>query len=219
MASQTTNYHLIKPAYSDTADVASINTNMDTIDTALNAHDSTDAALQDSIAIVATGNTHAAIGAGRFVYVKNHNTLSEGLYTNTSGSTIAANATLSSSNLTADSSGGLNALISNLAALKNGTPSILVSHTNTTAVDTAESFDSTINTLSFITFGAGDMYSGSTNEHRRKSGTEYVSFGTHVESSGVIFHMGYLIDWSSNKVTLKKNGLPSANWTSRIYIS
>ena len=39
------------------------------------------------------------------------------LYTNTSGNMIAANATLSTSNLTADSSGGLNALNSNITSL------------------------------------------------------------------------------------------------------
>lgn len=70
-------------------------------------------ALADAIAIVATGNTHAAITAGQYVYVKQHNSLSEGLYVATSN--IAANATLSGSNLTADSSGGLNALNGNMA--------------------------------------------------------------------------------------------------------
>ena len=36
MATNTTNYHLVKPGYSDTADIADINGNMDIIDTALN---------------------------------------------------------------------------------------------------------------------------------------------------------------------------------------
>lgn len=37
MASQTTYYNLIKPATSDPADIADINSNSDTIDTALNS--------------------------------------------------------------------------------------------------------------------------------------------------------------------------------------
>lgn len=75
--------------------------------------------LQDGLAIVATGNTHAAIPAGAFVYVKNHNTLSDGLYTNKSGATIAANDTLTSSNLQAESSGGFNTLNNNLTTINN----------------------------------------------------------------------------------------------------
>jgi hypothetical protein len=35
VSTQTTNYHLIKPADNETADIAVINSNMDTIDTAL----------------------------------------------------------------------------------------------------------------------------------------------------------------------------------------
>lgn len=64
--------------------------------------------LQDGLAIVANGNTHAAITSGQFVYVKNHSTLADGLYKATAA--IATNGTLSTSNLTADSSGGLNDL-------------------------------------------------------------------------------------------------------------
>jgi hypothetical protein len=57
---------------------------------------------------VCNGNTHGAITSGQYVYVRAHDTLQEGLYT--ANSNIAANATLSSSNLTANSSGGLNSL-------------------------------------------------------------------------------------------------------------
>jgi len=101
MAGSTNNYHFIKPADDEAADNTPLNTNFDNIDAALGAHD-------DALAIVSDGNTHAAIAAGQFVYVRNHGTLANGLYT--ANSNIAANATLSSSNLTADSSGGLNAL-------------------------------------------------------------------------------------------------------------
>lgn len=72
------------------------------------AHDEAIANLQDGLAIVADGNTHAAIASGQFVYVKNHSSLADGLYTATAA--IATNATLSTSNLTADASGGLNTL-------------------------------------------------------------------------------------------------------------
>lgn len=64
--------------------------------------------IQNGLAIVADGDTHAAIASGQFVYVKNHSTLSEGLYT--ANSAIAANAALSASNLSADSKGGLNTI-------------------------------------------------------------------------------------------------------------
>lgn len=66
------------------------------------------AAIPDSIAIVANGDTHGAIMSGQYVYLSGHGTLSEGLYTATAN--IAQNAALSTSNLTAVSNGGLNAL-------------------------------------------------------------------------------------------------------------
>ena len=101
----TTNIGLTKPAGTDKALVSVINSNSDIIDSAAGG-------LMDAIAIVANGNTHAAISAGQYVYVHNHGTLAEGLYT--ANSAIAANATLSTSNLTADASGGLNALNSKI---------------------------------------------------------------------------------------------------------
>lgn len=101
MATNTTNFNLKKPAYTDTADIADINGNMDKVDVSLNG-------LADAIAIVANNNTHDAITAGQYVYVHGHGSLAEGLYT--AKSNIAANATLSTSNLQADGPGGLNAL-------------------------------------------------------------------------------------------------------------
>lgn len=105
MATNTTNFNLKKPAYTDTADIADINGNMDKVDVSLNG-------LADAIAIVANNNTHAAITAGQYVYVHGHSSLAEGLYT--AKSNIAANSTLSTSNLQADGSGGLNALNNNI---------------------------------------------------------------------------------------------------------
>lgn len=96
--------------------------NMDIIDSAFGegfgvsgAHtvSSSFGAVQDGIAIVSNNNTHAAITSGQWVYVKNHGSLSEGLYRATTN--IAANGTLSGSNLTADSNGGLNAVYSDLS--------------------------------------------------------------------------------------------------------
>lgn len=72
--------------------------------------------LADGLAIVSDGNMHPAITTRQFVFVMNHSTLAEGLYT--AKGNIAANATLSTSNLDADSSGGLNALYGNIGNCK-----------------------------------------------------------------------------------------------------
>ena len=122
MATYTTNLDLKKPAPSDKIRIADINNNMDTIDEAVGDIGETDIATQlgdirGGMAIVSTGNTHDAIAAGQFVYVMGHDTLDDGLYT--ANSALAANATLSSSNLTAVSGGGLNALNSNLTSLSD----------------------------------------------------------------------------------------------------
>lgn len=68
--------------------------------------------LADGLAIISNNNTHAAITAGQFVYVRGHGSLSDGLYVATAN--IAANGTLSGSNLTADTAGGLNSVYSSL---------------------------------------------------------------------------------------------------------
>lgn len=120
MATTTQNLGLIKPAGTDKIRIAQINSNMDTIDTKMGPVGSTPlqtqatnaassiSALQRSMAIICNGNTHAAIAEGRYAYVRNHSSLSEGLYQATAA--ISANATLSASNLSAVSGGGLNAL-------------------------------------------------------------------------------------------------------------
>jgi len=79
--------------------------------------DSSVAAVQDGLAIVANGNTHAAVAEGQFVYVRNHSTLAEGLYK--ASSAIGTNAALSTSNLTADGSGGLNDLQEQVTSLNS----------------------------------------------------------------------------------------------------
>lgn len=103
------------------------NSDIDTIDTVVGNDVGTSRTIsqaitrtEEGIAIVANGNTHSAISSGQYVYVKNHGSLAEGLYI--ASSNISANATLSGSNLTAVSGGGLNsvysALNSNIASIR-----------------------------------------------------------------------------------------------------
>ena len=96
-----------------------------TLEGDVSAQNNTINAIEDGLAIIATGNVHPAIANGQFVYVKGHSSLAEGLYRATAS--IGTNATLSTSNLTADGSGGLNALKgevdslnSNLAKMQAG---------------------------------------------------------------------------------------------------
>ena len=111
MATTTTNLGLTKPSYSDTADIAVINGNMDKIDTAANA-------LEAGFAIISNNNTHDAISSGQYVYVRGHGTLAEGLYKATTN--IAANGTLSGSNLTSVKMGNdLAALSDNIVTIEN----------------------------------------------------------------------------------------------------
>ena len=117
MATYTSNINLKKPAQSDKIRIADFNTNADNIDDAFGAgfgqssKPSVNAeinSLADGIAIVSQGDVHGAITSGQFVYVRNHSTLSNGMYV--ANQNISANAALTRSNLDEDSSGGLNAL-------------------------------------------------------------------------------------------------------------
>ena len=109
---RTTNYNLKKPSTGDPVLVGDLNDNMDVIDTQLNA-------ITDGIAIIANGNTHAAIAKNQAVFVKNHSSLANGLYWATAA--ISANGALSTSNLTADTSGGLNKLHDDITTLNSNT--------------------------------------------------------------------------------------------------
>ena len=144
----TPNLGLRRAQGTDPASVDDINYNSELLDTKLGAVGATSVQgqidalsastaqtfgnVQDGLAIVSNGNTHVAIPAGYWVYVKGHGTLSEGLYKNTSGATIAANATLSTSNLTADPDGGLNSVYSALNS-KLGNAHIYSRQDNTTS--------------------------------------------------------------------------------------
>ena len=110
MATQrTANLNLVLPFQDEPVAVSDVNNNMTVIDAAANA-------LEDGLAIVSNGNTHPAITSGQFVYIRNHSTLTEGLYRATAN--ISANGALTSSNVAADPNGGLNALNEQIAKRK-----------------------------------------------------------------------------------------------------
>ena len=74
--------------------------------------------LESAIAIISSGDTHPAINAGQYVYIKLHSNISgiadlpEGLYI--AKSSISANAALTTSNVSSVSGGGLNNLLINI---------------------------------------------------------------------------------------------------------
>ena len=111
-----------------------------------------------SASIVANGNTHAAIASGQAVYVKNHSSLADGLYW--ASTAIGTNATLSTSNLTADSSGGLNKLNSDIVALNSkltigGLTNIQIISNNNTGDTCFFSFTRPDGIVYKISFGIG----------------------------------------------------------------
>ena len=114
----TQNLDLVKPLGTDYALVSVLNSNSDKIDAYAGAVNASLDGLRDGLGVLADGNTHAAITSGQFVYVKNHQTLPQGLYQATTN--IAANGTLSTSNLVADPKGGLNTLSEQIAKCKFG---------------------------------------------------------------------------------------------------
>ena len=132
----TTNLNLVKLSGSEKLKTYPTNQagNMDTIDAAFGAGFGANGKpnvntsinnLADGLAIIANGNTHAAITSGQYVYVRNHGSLSEGLYVATAN--ISANGTLSGSNLTADTAGGLNSVYASLNS--NIEPTVIASGT------------------------------------------------------------------------------------------
>ena len=147
MASSTTNLGLVKPAYNEAADVAVINGNMDTIDTAVNKNTTGLAAAEGAIAILADGDSHVAISKGDFVYVRNNtHSLTEGLYTATAN--VSANGNITGSNMTAVSKGGLNAL--------QGSVSDIVG-----AISLLQSTSATTHEMTFGNSGAYVLFVGS----------------------------------------------------------
>lgn len=88
------------------------------------AREAADAALADGLAIIANGDTHAAVAAGQAVFVRSHSTLAAGLYW--ASSAIGTNAALSTSNLTADNQGGLNKLKGDIDSLNSNSSHIII---------------------------------------------------------------------------------------------
>lgn len=111
------------PESTDYRDVSQLTANFSTLDGSVGA-------LGAGMAIVSVGNTHAAIASGQYVYIMNHASLSEGLYKATSA--ISANTTLSGSNVTAVSGGGLNELISKIITYRK--KSVTLGQDNTATV-------------------------------------------------------------------------------------
>jgi len=144
MATSTTNLGLIKPAGTDKIRIAQINQNMDTLDAAVGAVGATSLqaqvnALGDGLAIVANGDSHIAISAGQYVYVKNNtHSLNEGLYV--ASAAVSANGAITSSNMTADDDGGLNALNANITDLKRYSVSGYVDLSSYTSSDNKYTF-------------------------------------------------------------------------------
>jgi len=163
MATSTTNLGLIKPAGSDKIRIAQINQNSDTLDAAIGPVGATSLQtqmnnVQDALAIIANGDTHPAITAGQFVYVKNNtHSVAEGLHVATAN--ISANGQITTSNVSADASGGLNALNANTVkttdrvVIDRNTSSSLADCDNVTELGMYRIISSTANRPSNISYG------------------------------------------------------------------
>ena len=122
MATTTTNLGLTKPSGTDKIRIAQINGNMDILDDKIGAVGNTSLQaqvtsanqaitnVQNGLAYIVgnTNTTGSILVVDQFVYVKGHSTIAEGLYKVTAD--IAANGSIATSNTSACSEGGLNAL-------------------------------------------------------------------------------------------------------------
>lgn len=124
----TTNITLVKPDYSEAADVQVLNGNADKIDAAFGV-------AYNAFGIVVNGNKAALSAAtGQFVVLKN-STISgraDGLYT--AAKPIPANTAINNTYLTAVASGGLNALFSAITALQSAIGFVANGNKTTAAV-------------------------------------------------------------------------------------
>lgn len=146
MATSTTNLGLTKPAGTDKIRIAQINGNMDILDEKIGAVGNTSLQAQvtsqnqaiannEGAMAYIVGNTNttgSTLAVGQFVYVKGHSTIAEGLRTVTAS--ISENGNITTSNTSACSEGGLNALngkitpiqdIISQKQLKSGSPIII----------------------------------------------------------------------------------------------
>lgn len=118
MANYTTNYNLKKPLGSELYNVAVQNENMDLIDAAMKANADAIAKDEEGIAyrLGNTNTTGATLAVGTYVYVTgNTNGVSNGMYKVTTA--IAANGSLTTSNLGSVPGGVANSLNSNISTL------------------------------------------------------------------------------------------------------
>ena len=142
----------------------------------LNALSQDVANCEQTITIIATGDTHRQIGVNGYVYVKEHTTLPEGLYKNTSGAAIPGNAPLSTSNLLAIDWGGLNDIQLDLQNFflvpsyeactnLNGIKTYLTGVFNTSPIKSINNVAfSTNNNYADLYFIAGGQYAGKLNK-------------------------------------------------------
>lgn len=98
-----------------TGGINDLATSVSTQQTTISSQADSISGLADGLAVVANGDTHTAVTSGQYVYVRNHTTLSEGLYRATAP--IGTTDSLTTSNLTAVSGGGLNELKSSVNTL------------------------------------------------------------------------------------------------------
>lgn len=156
MATNTTNLNLIKPSGTDKIRIAQINQNMDILDEKIGPVGNTSlqaqiAAVDSGLAIVSNGNTHVAIASGQYVYIRNHSSLSEGLYK--AKAAIAANVALSTSNVTKLTTGSANDLKSAIDSLNSH-----IEYNSNTAITNLDSIP--VNSQGRITLGGSVSPSG-----------------------------------------------------------
>jgi len=217
MATNTTNFDLVKPAGSDNYDIDSFhNGSMDKIDSALQG-------LGTGLAIISKNNTHGAISSGEYVYVHGHGSLAEGLYK--ANTNIAANGTLTSSNLTAVS-GGLGTQVASLSNQIKWTYAGRISATTeeiTVPSDWKELY------LQFLVFGSIDITFTTNISVRPSTQNHYTALGYLSQkeitdkgwgfSPGVVW-VDFSVDPTNNKVKfLACDTLTSSrsNWTIYVY--
>lgn len=132
MSTTTTNLGLVKPAYSDTADVQVLNENADKIDAELWK-------TYNDLGIVVNGNKAALSAAvGQFIILKNSTIAgrSDGLYK--AAKAIPANTTIDSTYLTAVSRGGLNAVQNTITRKIRDYSSVTIPNTGYIKIDSFE---------------------------------------------------------------------------------
>ena len=154
MSSQTPNLNLVLPVGTEKVSRQIINDNNTKIDTAVGANSQAIAKVQNGLAYIVgnTNTTGGTLAVGQFVYVKGHSTIAEGLRTVTAS--ISANGNITTSNTSACSEGGLNALNSNINS-KLRTLTSLFEFTGTSAQQISVSGSKNIDEYTLIHF---DLY-------------------------------------------------------------